>query len=294
VQVVLGTIGPVFAVVAVGWLLAGRKDLHIPTLADLALLVTSPALMFSVLAGTSLEPSQWGALAGGTVWIAAGTALLVLLYVRTRGDGVTLGARRGLILPAVFWNAGNMGLACARLAFGPAGLEAGAIVFVVMAVLTSTFGIWIAKGENGVMEVLRLPLLYGSVGGIALALTGTSLPKPVMEPIEMLGAMAIPLMLLNLGAQLRTLEVTDLRHSLVVVAIRMGGGVACAALFVTLFDVTGIDRQVLLLNSIMPAAVINVVLAQRYDANPAAVASAIVLSTLLSLLTIPAILLATT
>ena len=115
-----------------------------------------------------------------------------------------------------------------------------------------------------------------------------------MEPIEMLGAMAIPLMLLNLGAQLRTLEITDLRHSLVVVAIRMGGGVACAALFVTLFDVTGIDRQVLLLNSIMPAAVINVVIAQRYDANPAAVASAIVLSTLLSLLTIPAILLATT
>jgi len=296
VQVVLGTIGPVFAVVAVGWLLAGRKGLHIPTLADLALLVTSPALMFSVLAGTSLEPSQWGALAGGTLWIAAGTAVLVLLYIRTSSDvrSGSGGGWRGLILPAVFWNAGNMGLACARLAFGPAGLEAGAIVFVVMAVLTSTFGIWIAKGENGLMEVLRLPLLYGSVGGIALALTGTSLPRPVMEPIEMLGAMAIPLMLLNLGAQLRTLQITDLRHSLVVVAIRMGGGVACAGIFVTLFDVTGIDRQVLLLNSVMPAAVINVVLAQRYDANPAAVASSIVLSTLFSLLTIPAILLATT
>lgn len=284
-EVVLGTIGPVFAVAAVGWLLAGREDLHLPTLADLALLVTSPALMFTVLSGTSLGPSRWGALAGGTVWIAAGTALLVLVYVRASGSG------RGLVLPAVFWNAGNMGLACARLAYGPAGLEAGAIVFVVMAVLTSTLGIWIAKGENGLAEVLRLPLLYGSVGGIAFALTGTTLPKPVMEPIEMLGAMAIPLMLLNLGAQLRTLRVTDLRHSVVVVAIRMGGGVACALLFVTLFDVSGVDRQVLLLNSVMPAAVINVVLAQRYDASPAAVASSIVISTLLSLVTIPAILL---
>jgi hypothetical protein len=37
-----------------------------------------------------------------------------------------------------------------------------------MAILTSTFGIWIAKGENGLGEALRLPLPYGGVGGMAL------------------------------------------------------------------------------------------------------------------------------
>ncbi len=285
-SVVFETIVPVFAVIAVGWLLARRPDMNLATLAELALLVTSPALMFSVLAGTSLEPRQWGALVGGTVWIAAGTAGLALLVAARRGP-----LRRGFLLSSVFWNAGNMGLACARLAFGPEGLEAGAVVFVTMAILSSTFGIWIAKGENGLAEALRLPLVYASVGGAALGLSGTELPRIVMEPIEMLGAMAIPLMLLNLGMQLRSLRVSDLGHSLTAVAIRMGGGVACAWLFVTLFAVAGVDRQVLMLNAVMPAAVINVVMAQRYGTDPSLVASTIVLGTLASLLSIPLVLL---
>jgi len=62
-------------------------------------------------------------------------------------------------------------------------------------------------------------------------------------------------------------------------------------LFVELFDVRGVDAQVMMLHSVMPAAVINVVFAQRYDRDPALVASAIVIGTLLSLVTIPAVLL---
>jgi predicted permease len=283
--VVFNTIVPVFSVIGLGYLLAARRDLHLPTLSDLALLVTSPALVFSVLSGTDLEAGRWGALACGTLWIAAGTAVLAFGYLRNGGRG-----RRGLLLPAVFWNAGNMTLPCARLAFGEQGLEAAAIVFVVMAILTSIFGIWIAKGQNGLGEALRLPLVYASAGGLALALTGTTLPRVVMEPIEMLADTAIPLMLLNLGIQLRTLRVTDAEHSIAVVAIRMGGGVVFASLFVKLFGVQGVERQVLLLASVMPAAVINVVIAQRYHTDPNLVASAIVLGTLTSLVAIPAVL----
>ncbi len=110
---VLDTIVPVFCVIAVGYLLAGRRSMHLPTLADLALLITSPCLMFSVLAGTEVDFGQGAALAGGAVWTVVGTGLLGAAYMRTTGVG------RGVLLPSVFWNAGNMGLACSRLAFGP-------------------------------------------------------------------------------------------------------------------------------------------------------------------------------
>ena len=238
-----------------------------------------------MLSGTELEADRWGVLAGGTVFIAAGTAVLAGGYLRTGARG-----RQGLLLPAIFWNAGNITLPCARLAFGQEGLEAAAIVFVTMAILTSTFGIWIAKGENGLGEALRLPLLYGGVGGMAIAVTDTTLPRIVMEPIEMLGAMAIPMMLLNLGIQLRTLRVTDLTHSIAVVAIRMGGGFVFGLLFVTFFEIRGLERQILLLASVMPPAVINVVFAQRYHRDPNLVASCIVLGTFASLVAIPALL----
>jgi len=284
-DVVLNTVAPVFAVIALGYFLAARRRLHVPSLSDLAILVTSPALMFTVLSDTHFDAGRWAALAGGTVCIAAGTAFLAVAYLKLAAPG-----HRGVLLPAIFWNAGNMTLPCARLAFGPEGLEAAAIVFVTMALLTSTFGIWIAKGENGLGEALRLPLLYGSAGGLALALTGTTLPRIVMEPIEMLAAMAIPILLLNLGAQLRLLRVTDLAHSAAVVAIRMGAGAAVGALFVAAFGIEGLDRQILLLASVMPPAVINVVFAQRYDRDPALVASSIVLGTFVALLAVPAML----
>jgi predicted permease len=282
---VFETVVPVFTVIALGYVLSMRRPLDLRTLADLAILVTSPALMFSVLSHSNLEAGRWGVLAGGTVFVAGGSALIAFFYMRARAPG-----RIGLLLPAIFWNAGNMLLPCARLAFGDAGLEAAAIVFVTMAILTSTFGIWIAKGENGLGEALRLPLLYGSVGGAALALTGTTLPRIVMEPIEMLADMAIPIMLLNLGIQLHTLRITDVTHSVAVVAIRMGCGIVTALVFVNLFGIEGLDRQVLLLASSMPPAVINVVFAQRYDREPSLVASSIALGTMLSVLVIPTVL----
>jgi hypothetical protein len=281
----LETVGPVFSVVLLGWWLAGRSRMDLPTVSNLALMVTSPALMFSVLGSADADLGRWGVLVAGTLWIALGTAALAALYLWFGGSG-----RRGLLLPAIFWNAGNLTLPLARLAYGDAGLEAAAVIFVTVAILNSTVGVWIAKGENGLSEIVRMPLAYGSVGGLALAISGLTLPRLVMEPIEMLGAMAIPLMLISLGMHLRNLELRDVRHTVVAVAIRVVGGAIGAALFITLFGISGVERKILLLASIMPSAVMNVIIAQRYSTDASLVASAVVLGTLISLVTIPAML----
>jgi len=284
-SVVLNTIVPVFAVVGVGFLLAGRRPLDLATLSDTALLVTAPALLFSLLAGSPLEPTRFLTMAGGALFVVAGTAGLAALYSRSSGADL-----RGLLLPSMLWNAGNMPLPIARLAFGEAGLQEAAVLYVVMATLQSSLGIWIAKGEGGLAEAVRLPLLHAAVAGLLCGALGITLPRIVLEPIEMLGAMAIPLMLLNLGVQLRHLRITDLHHSMAAVVIRMGGGLLLGLAFVTLFDVGGLTRSVLLIHAAMPAAVINGVIAQRYGRSPALVASAIVLGTLASVAVLPLVL----
>lgn len=282
---ILSTIIPVFSVIALGYWLAGRRELHVPTLADLALLITSPALIFTVLSETTLEAGRWADLLAGTLWIVAGTAVLAAAYVRFQGPGL-----RGLVPPALFWNSGNMALPCAQLAFGDEGLRAGIVPFVTIAFLQFSVGVWIAKGRGGWFEAVRLPLIWACVAGVLVGATGVRVPQMILEPIRMLGAMAIPLMLLTLGVQLRLLEVTDVRHSLAAVAIRMGAGPVAAVAFVTLFGVGGVDGQVLMLGSVMPAAVANVVVAQRYGATPGLVASAIVIGTLCSVVAIPTML----
>jgi predicted permease len=246
--------------------------------------VASPCLLFSLLSDVELDATRWVVLVGGAGVMAAGTALLAALYMRASGVG------RGVLLPAVFLNGGNMGLACARLAYGEEGLQAGALVFVSIAVLNSLFGIWIAKGKNGLGEALRMPLLYGAGGGLVTSFFGWELPRIVMEPIDMLGAMAIPLMLVTLGLQLRRLVVSDFAPAGVAVIVRMAGGFVCALIFLWLLDAEGLDRKVLLLYSVMPPAVMNAVIAERYQTDPALVASAITLGTLVSVVAIPAVL----
>jgi predicted permease len=53
------------------------------------------------------------------------------------------------------------------------------------------------------IQPLRNPLLLGSLAGLVLSLTGVQLPAPVRDPLELLGGMAVPAMLLAYGVSLR-------------------------------------------------------------------------------------------
>jgi predicted permease len=281
--VVIQTLTPVLAIVAIGFLLAGRRrQLDLTTLADVVLLVASPALIFSSLAETSLDPLRWGRVLAGTLWIMTGTGALISIYVWRQGAQF-----KALIPPTVFWNAGNMALPFSQLAFGQDGLDAAIIIFATSVILQFSIGIKIARGQGGWAETLRLPPLYAIIGGAVVGGIGFSVPEIVMRPIQMVGAMAIPLLLVSLGAQLRRLRISDFRHSIVSVAVRMGGGLTLALLFVHLFGIVGVERQVLLLSGVLPAAVVNVIIAERYGSNPNLVASTVLLGTLVSLVTVP-------
>jgi hypothetical protein len=69
--------------------------------------------------------------------------------------------------------------------------------------------------------------------------------------------------------------------------LRIFGGFAAANLAVLAIGATGVNRQVLLLYGALPAAVINFVLTEKYRQDPALAASIVVISTFLSVLTIP-------
>jgi predicted permease len=286
---VINVVFPVFAIIALGYLLARSKQLDITTMSEIAVTVTSPCLIYTSIANRSIAASEWLVMGGAAVVIVFGSGVLMLLYQRANRL-----RSRGLYLPAMFMNSGNMALPFALLAFGTTGFDKAIIFFIVVAILNYSAGIFIAKGEGGFREIFRLPLIYAAIGGIASSVSGVKLPEFLMTPVSMLADMAIPLMILSLGAQLRSLKVSDVRHAVAGVGIRMGGGFLVALAFVTIFAVTGLSRNVIFLDALMPPAVTNVVLAQKYEANPDSVASAIVIGTLLSIVVTPIYLLLVT
>lgn len=279
---VIEVVFPVFSIVLLGYLLARARQIHIPTLSEMAVNVTSPCLIFISISSKKIVASEWLVMGGGAVVVVLGTGLMMLAYQRASGIRM-----RGLYLPTMFMNTGNMGLPFALLAFGTVGLDKAIIFFIVIVITHFTLGIFIAKGEGGFREIFRLPLIYAVIGGLICSVAGLQFPRFLITPVEMLADVAIPLMILNLGVQLKSLRISDLRHALVGVSIRMGGGLLLAASFVLIFGVAGVSRNVIFLDALMPPAVFNVILAQKYDADPDAVASMIVLGTLLSVATTP-------
>jgi len=279
---VLGTLIPVFGVVGLGWLLSASKRYPTEELGRLAISVTSPAFVFTLLTRTELSAREGALLVGGTVWaIGLGVTVAALCVRRSAAE------RRGSVLCVGFWNSGNLAMSCSALAFGAAGLEASAVVFVTVLSLQSTLGIWIASGRGGAGELLRAPLFWATVLGLLTRGLGWEAGPWIMTPLKMVGDITIPLMLLTLGGQLRTLEVRSIGPSLRAVALRLlVGGIAMGS-FVVVFDVVGVTRSVLLLNAAMPAAVLNVALSQRYDAAPELVASTTVLGTITTACILP-------
>jgi predicted permease len=285
VLTICNTIVPLFVIVFVGWWLAGRR-LDAKPIGELAVGLAAPALIFTLFYRMDWESTAWVELAGGAGFIMGVTLLVSWLALRR----VFSDPHRGLLMPVVFWNSGNMGLSVMRLAFGEEALSGGAVVFVTVATAQAVLGTAIAKGRGGLGEVLRMPLVHACWLGLGCSLLELRLPVMALEPIELIADMAIPLMLINLGMALRNLPITELGDAMICVVMRSGVGFGAALLFVSLFDVQGLPRQILIVSSVLPPAVISVLFAQRYDAAPRRVASAIVLGTLLSVVTVPLVL----
>ena len=278
----LEVVFPVFSIIGLGYFLARQKRIDIPTMSEIAVNVTTPCLIFFSIARREIVGAEWLTMGGAAACIVLGAGALMWIYQRARGLRL-----RGLYLPAMFMNAGNMALPFALLGFGTEGFDQAIIFFIAVASMHFSLGVFIAKGEGGHREIFRLPLIYAVLGGLAFSMFGVQLPKLLLTPVKMLADMAIPLMILNLGVQLRSLKVTDLRLATAGVCVRMGGGLIFALAFIIIFGVSGVSRNIILLCSIMPPAVFNIILAQKYAADPDVVASAIVLGTVVSVISTP-------
>ena len=135
-----------------------------------------------------------------------------------------------------------------------------------------------------------LPLLYAVALGIALSFFGIELPAPIGKTVALIGNLTVPLMLLMLGASLSRLRVASFGRAAMVSAFRIAGGALVGILVASLFDLSGSMKAVLIMQSANPVAVYNYLFAQRWNNEPEEVAGVVVLSTMISIATIPLLL----
>jgi len=198
---------------------------------------------------------------------------------------------RSFLPPIVFGNTGNLGLPLCLFAFGPEGLGLAVAVYLVYAVTQFVFGPLFQGREPAWRTLLTTPMIYAGIIGVVLLATETQMPKSLANTVGLLGGCAIPLMLLALGHSLASFRVTRPGKAIGLALARLLLGFAVGLGVAELFGLTGTLRGVIIIEASMPAAVFNYLLAARYDRHPEDVAGAILVSTVLSFLTLPALLL---
>jgi len=191
--------------------------------------------------------------------------------------------------PALFANTGNMGLPLVLFAFGETGFNVAILYMVSTTILHYTLGILILNYDESPFEIFRLPLVYSAIAGVLLSVSGWTMPTSVFRAFDLLGEASIPTMIFALGYKLSEVALTDVSKSFLVGGMRIFFGVILGMLTVSVFKLDGVASKVVILQSAMPPAIFNFVLAEKYNQDSERVASIILAGTLISVVTTPVI-----
>ena len=197
-------------VIAVGMLVAHIGLFDMPAqrvLARLAFYVGSPCLMLLTIAEADVHRLLSANLVASFTAVVVVCLIWVLLarFVWKLDVGqTTIGA-----LSSAYVNAGNLGIPIAAYALGDAALVAPTLLMQLLFMQPLALVVLDrhVRGGGGVRRVLVTavtnPLTVGSLLGLLMAIFGVRLPTAIHAPIELLGELAVPAMLLGYGIALR-------------------------------------------------------------------------------------------
>lgn len=247
-----------------------------------------PVLLFNSIVRSPLQPAATIGLAAGALALAA--CGIALAYALGRLPGVDRQLHASGAQTAFRFNS-FIALALAERLAGAQGLALIALVIalvVPVANLAAVFPLARHGGRGVGREIVRNPLIVGTVAGLAANLAGVSLPDAASAALQRLGQAALPLGLMAAGAGLKfaglklapglSAGLLGIRHAVLpLVGIALALGLALPP----------VQATVLVAFAAMPTAPASYVLAVRMGGHGPFVAGLVTLSMLLSTVTLP-------
>jgi malonate transporter and related proteins len=291
---VLGGFAALAAVIAVGWLVGrtGLLGVEAPgMLSRLSFFVATPALLFLTLA-----EADTASVASVALVASAGSAVLVaLLYLglawwqwRLPAPQLAIGA-----LSSSYVNSGNLGIPVSVYVLGDASYVAPVLLFQVL--VMAPVGLAVLAGSLSsapswrqlLSQPLRTPVVIGCALGLLVAATGLDLPTLVLEPIELIAALAVPAALLAYGMSLHGAPrpASGALAGQVWLAVLLKNVVQPALAYALgrwVADLDGLALFAVTVTSALPTAQNVFVFASAYDRGTSLARDVILLSTVLS------------
>ena len=273
---------PVFLIVAIGYGYGRKTRPDLGAFNRIALDVLAPLLVYSALAAKDFRLADHVLLLIGGAVLILGSGLLAWPLARA------FGAQPRTLVPVVmFNNCGNMGLPLALLAFGTEHFGAAVALFSVSNLLHFSLGARITSTAARSRDLLTSPLMIATLLGFASALTDLRPPEVLLSGMKLLGDALLPMMLFALGVRLTALTRQGLALGFLGALARPMIGLAIGIPLAWALGLEGAARGQLLLFAALPPAVIQFMLAERYQQEPDKVGAMIMLGNALAVLFVP-------
>jgi hypothetical protein len=300
-QQVLEVVAPVFAIIAVGWFVAWRRLIDTAGLRGLntfAFAIATPALLFA--AGTGGHVGGGGA---GLAFFGAAFAVYgaVLLAGRWLGWGL---ARSGpMALDATFGNTVMMGIPLILAAYGPQGLSILLVIIALHSLLLLTTATVVAELALNA-RARPAALLRASLGGVVrnpivmsvlLALVWSTLGLPVPDwlrrSLNLVGAATPGVSLFCLGASLLGFNLAaGWRQMSVTVALKLLVFPALVFCVCRVMGLTALEVAVATTIAALPTGANAFLMSTRYGVGMAESGAAVLVSSLVSVVTLSVLL----
>ena len=284
-QLVLNTVIPVFSIIGLGYILGKKKKIDTKPVIDFLVYITGPALIITSISKSTLNINDFGLifLAASLVIIIQGILMFFIL-------GLRKSKKKGIYLPTVIGNTGYLGYPIALFAFGTLGLSSAIVYDMTNSLFIFSIGIYIVHHKNAFSEMFKLPLIYAVVFGLLINIFKMPIPNVLFKPLEMIGAVTIPVALILLGYRLTEIRVRDTKKAFMASGFRIAGGFVIGIIIAHLLDLSGTIRNIVILQSAMPSAVMSMILTHKYGSDAELSASIVLISTMFAIITIPLIL----
>ena len=189
-------------------------------------------------------------------------------------------------------NTGNMGIPICLFAYGELGMGMAASISSLVVLLHFTLNIFLAKRAFDFQIIFKSPAFYAIIFTILLLYFEEPIPQFVMNTVMLLAYGMIVMILMSLGVALTQMKVFSFKDALITSTGRVIIGPIIGFIVIKIFDLTGAPAGVVLLQSSMPSAILCYLIASMYSPKEIVdnISSTIVVSTIMSLITIPIVL----
>ena len=285
---------PIFSIFALGYIGQKKIGFETKTISTMALYLMSPVLVFRTFYTTTFTITYvYMALYTFALCFSLIAVVYLIAYIRKYSVKETC----GMILASSFMNNGNYGTPVVLLLFGAAGLDYAIILMVIQQLVMCTVGVYYAaKGsEEGdgvraaIRAVKRMPIVYGAFLGFLLQTFHIDLGKSMTQAIDMVADAAIPTVMIVLGMQLAKISLKNFERGKVSISLVTKLAISpVIAYLITLFlPVDEMIKQIMIIMAAMPTAANTTMYALQFNTEPEFVSSATLVSTTLSLATLP-------